>query len=82
MTVATAVAGVPEAVEDGRAGLLVPSEDASALAQALVRLLREPALRRQMGAAGRRVLEERFAIARVTAAYVAFWSGQVEAGRA
>jgi glycosyltransferase involved in cell wall biosynthesis len=75
--VATAVAGVPEAVADGRTGLLVPPEDAGALAAALLRLVRDPALRRRMGDEGRRLLGERFSIPRVVALYVAAWSGRI-----
>jgi glycosyltransferase involved in cell wall biosynthesis len=63
--VATAVAGNPEAVEDGVTGLLVPPESAAALATALISLLRDPELRRRMGEAGRRRIAERFAIATV-----------------
>jgi glycosyltransferase involved in cell wall biosynthesis len=55
--VATAVGGLPEAVEDGRTGLIVPPRDERALADAVVTLLRDPALRRGMGAAGRRKLQ-------------------------
>lgn len=40
--VATAVDGVPELLEQGRAGILVPPRDPAALAEALGRLLREP----------------------------------------
>ncbi|MEJ2338431.1 MAG: glycosyltransferase family 4 protein [Gemmatimonadales bacterium] len=47
-------AAVPEVVPDGEAGLLVPPDDPRALARALIRLLRDPPLRRRMGEAGRR----------------------------
>jgi glycosyltransferase involved in cell wall biosynthesis len=49
--VASAVGGSPEVVEDGVTGLLVPRSDARALADAVVRLLRDPDLRARMGAA-------------------------------
>jgi len=46
--VATRVGGLPEYVDDGCTGLLVSRGDASALAAAIVRLLRDPALRSRM----------------------------------
>jgi glycosyltransferase involved in cell wall biosynthesis len=52
--------GVPEAVEDGRTGLLVPPGDDEALARAMLTLARDEWLARRMGEAGRRVVEERF----------------------
>jgi glycosyltransferase involved in cell wall biosynthesis len=59
-TVATRIMGVPEVVEDGVTGLLVPPGRADALADALERLARRPDERAAMGQAGRRkVLEER-----------------------
>ena len=58
--VATRHAGIPEAVEHGRTGLLVPPGDPRALADALERLLANPELRRDFGAAGRRVALDRF----------------------
>jgi len=51
--VATAVGGSPEAVEDGVTGLLVRKNDAGALADAIITLLRDPARRERMGAAAR-----------------------------
>jgi glycosyltransferase involved in cell wall biosynthesis len=51
--VATAVDGTPEAVEHGKTGLLVPPGRADEVAAALIRLARDPALRRRMGRAGR-----------------------------
>lgn len=51
--VATAVGGVPELVEDGVTGLLVPEGDAHRLSDALERLLNSPKLARRMGEAGR-----------------------------
>jgi glycosyltransferase involved in cell wall biosynthesis len=45
--VATEVDGTPEIVVDGETGLLVPSGDAPALAQAICRMLREPEFRQQ-----------------------------------
>jgi len=51
--VATDVSGIPELIEDGVTGLLVPPRDRDALARALARLVGDPALRAQLGEAGR-----------------------------
>jgi L-malate glycosyltransferase len=50
--VATTAGGIPEIVEDGVNGLLVPPRDHTALANAIVRALKDDALRRRMGDAG------------------------------
>ena len=61
--VATAVGGVPEVVEDGVSGFLVPPGDATALAAKLCEALRDDERRRAMGEHGRRVVETRFTFA-------------------
>jgi len=63
--VASAVGGILEVVEDGKTGLLVPPAQPAALAEALVRVLNSPDLARDMGRAGRRRVEEKFAWASV-----------------
>jgi glycosyltransferase involved in cell wall biosynthesis len=50
--VATRVGGIPEIVEHGVTGLLVPARDPEALASALVALAADPALRERMGREG------------------------------
>ena len=52
--VATRHGGIPEAVEDGASGLLVPERDAEVLAAALLALLDDPARRARLGEAARR----------------------------
>ncbi len=52
--VASSVGGIPDIVKDGVNGLLVPAADPTALRDALVRLLANPALRQSLGAAARR----------------------------
>jgi glycosyltransferase involved in cell wall biosynthesis len=51
--VATRVTGVPELIEDGRDGLLVPPADSEALAAAIERLILDPSLRSQFAENGR-----------------------------
>ena len=50
---ATAVSAIPELIEDGISGRLVPPDDAPALTRALAELIGDPAKRRRLGAAGR-----------------------------
>jgi glycosyltransferase involved in cell wall biosynthesis len=50
--VATSAGGIPEVVTDGVNGFLVPPRDHHAMAAAIVRLLKDPALRQRMGDAG------------------------------
>ena len=57
--VASRISGIPELVEDGRSGRLVPPGDPLALADGLEELVRDPALRQRFGRAGRaRVLAD------------------------
>src|SRR5262249_44554982 len=60
--VATRVGGVPELVEDGVTGRLVPPADAAALSAAIEPLLTDPPLPRQFGRAGRVLAERRFSM--------------------
>jgi glycosyltransferase involved in cell wall biosynthesis len=56
------VRGESVVVRDGVTGLLVPPNDPDSLARALVRLIQDEGLRRRLGAAGRRHVEETFPI--------------------
>ena len=60
--VTTEVCGLPEAVVNGRTGLLVHERDPQALAVAIRGLLADPGLRRELARAARRHVEERFAL--------------------
>jgi glycosyltransferase involved in cell wall biosynthesis len=51
--VATRAGGIPEVVGDEETGVLVPPRDHDAMAEAIVRLLKDDTLRRKMGDAGR-----------------------------
>jgi len=65
--VATTAGGIPEIVEDGVNGLLVPPRDARALADAILRALRDADLRRRLGDAGFARVNERFTVERMVA---------------
>jgi glycosyltransferase involved in cell wall biosynthesis len=58
--VASRVGGLPQAIDDGTTGLLVPERDARALAEALTRLLGDRPLAQRLGAAAREAVTRRF----------------------
>jgi sugar transferase (PEP-CTERM/EpsH1 system associated) len=66
---ATRVGGLPEVVEDGTTGLLVPPADPAALAEAMAALWDDPDRRDRMGRAGRRRAADRFDVRRMVAQY-------------
>lgn len=71
--VTTDVPGCREAVRDGDNGLLVPAKDASALADALEHLLRNPEVARRMGQRGRERLEQEFSARHVNESTLALY---------
>ncbi len=70
--VACASQGPAQLIADGIDGVLVPVDDAEALAAAIGRLLTEPDGARTLAAAGRRAFEDRFTEAAVVARYLEF----------
>lgn len=58
--VATRIDGVPEVVQDGRTGLLVPVKDGAAIAEAICRLLADPIYCRGMGANAAEFVRRKF----------------------
>ncbi|MDH5506008.1 MAG: glycosyltransferase family 4 protein [Anaerolineae bacterium] len=63
--VASRAGGLPEVVEDGVTGILVPPKDPNALGTAIDHLLQNPELRRKMGEAGRNRVLRKFTADRV-----------------
>jgi len=63
--VATRFSGIPEVVEDGVTGLLVPPGDSQSLANAIVTLLKDRTKARRMGLAGRKRAEQLFSVDRM-----------------
>ena len=63
--IATAVGGTPEVVTDGDNGLLIPPRDAAALAEALERLLADPAWAQRLGANARAHVREHYSLDRL-----------------
>ena len=62
--VSTRHSGIPEVIQDGKNGLLVPTADEATLAQALAQLLDNPNQRKQLGFAARQTVIEKFDIER------------------
>jgi glycosyltransferase involved in cell wall biosynthesis len=75
--IASRVGGIPDIVEDGVSGLLVPPGDADALAAALRRLRDDPALARRLGEAGRRRLREQFSWPAIVQRWLDLYTGLV-----
>lgn len=79
--VATRVSGIPELIEDGVSGLLVPPGNPPALADALQRLVEEPELAARLSAAGREKVEHEFDLARAGKQLRRFFSQLPQAPR-
>lgn len=75
--VTTAISGIPELIDDGRHGLLVPPRDAGALADALARVLGDDALHARLAAGGRQQICERFDSRRTTVALHELFQAQL-----
>jgi glycosyltransferase involved in cell wall biosynthesis len=59
-TIASRVGGIPEVIQDGKNGLLVPPGDPYKLAQAICNLLNNPQLTSQLGRVGKQQLEDSY----------------------
>jgi glycosyltransferase involved in cell wall biosynthesis len=77
--IATLATGSRDAVLPEVTGLLIPPGDAETLTKAMLQLLASSARRRQMGAAARRWVAERFPQARVNALTVALYNDLLQA---
>ena len=74
--ISTTVTGVPEIVEHGVSGILVPPKDASALSHALENLIRDTHLRKRLGKHARKRVEEKFDINRNVSHYIKLFSAR------
>ncbi len=80
--VATRAGGIPEIVEDGITGALVPPRDHAAMAHAIVALLGDDARRRQLGEAGLARVRARFTVERMVAETAAVYARVAGRGHA
>jgi len=78
--VSTTVSGIPELVDSGVNGILVPPRDACALAEALERLARDPELRTRMGRRGREKVLREFNLAANAERLASLFAGTPPAG--
>ncbi|MCX8195275.1 MAG: glycosyltransferase family 4 protein [Candidatus Micrarchaeota archaeon] len=67
--VASKIGGIPEIVEDGKSGILVPTHDENAIAKAINFLLDNPKKARRMGIEGRKRVEQNFTWDKTAKAY-------------
>ncbi len=58
--IATRVGAVPDLIEDGKSGIIVPPNDSQAIAEAIKRLLSNEKLRADLGSAARKRMQDRF----------------------
>ncbi len=72
--VATDVGDVPQLIQDGHTGILVPPEDTTALARAVTTLLGNAEVRRRLGTAARHLVENDFSAEKMTDEYLAVYS--------
>ena len=72
--IASAIAGIPEAVVDGREGLLVPPGDPAALADALEILLTQPHRRQELAHAAAERAEKEFTAGVMADRYAALYA--------
>lgn len=62
--ICTMLPSIPELIEDGKTGFIIPAKDPAAIVVAIEKLYRDADLRKRIGEAGRRVVEEKFDIAK------------------
>lgn len=79
--VATRVGGIPEVVDDGTTGLLVPPGDVRALAAAIAALLADPARAAAFGGAARARAERCFSLDRLVGATLDLWADAIQPRR-
>jgi len=79
--VATRVGGNAEAIEDGQSGYVVESEDSDAIADRILKLLRDPSMARTMGKTGRKIVEAKFTSEIMMRKLVALYEHLLQEGR-
>ncbi len=76
--VGSSVGGIKDAVVDGRTGILVPPDEPTALAHALLRILKDEVLREQLGSAGPERISQGFLATQMVASYEQLYRSLLE----
>ena len=76
--ISTTVSGIPELIEDGSSGILVPPNDFKKLADALKFLIRNPKIRETMGQEGRKIIEDEFNIRKTSVELLDFFESVIK----
>ena len=76
--ISTRHSGIPELVQDGISGLLVPERDVDALAEKCEYLIQHPQRCMEMGRAGRKFVEENFEISKLNQGLVELYTQSLE----
>lgn len=79
--IGTTAGGIPEIVEDGKSGILIPPENPVDLADAIIRLLSDRDRCRTLGEAGRRRVEQEFSVDRLARREEALYQEVIDRGR-
>lgn len=75
--ISTSVGSIPELIDDGRTGLLIPTGDSQALASALRQLIDDPDLHRSLMKAGLQEFEARFEIGGYVSRLTSLWKTDI-----
>lgn len=75
--VSTNITGIPELIDDGRTGLLVPPDNPSALADAIIKLMGDSTLRKNVVEFGRKKIENEFNIIRSVDRLLNLWDHNI-----
>jgi L-malate glycosyltransferase len=76
--VASQVGGLPEVIDHGVTGFLHPPDDLDGMAQSVAQLLLDDRMRRQFGAAAKKVAHERYCDSAIVPLYEAFYQETIE----
>jgi N-acetyl-alpha-D-glucosaminyl L-malate synthase BshA len=79
--IASRVGGLPELIDDGRTGFLCDMDDVDAMAERAIRVIRDPALGRQIGSAAAASVADRFCTDRVVPMYEALYQRVIDSRR-